>query len=71
MTNLTVGVSVSNLDSLDLYELYQEVGNSLDSIVSNMSQHDLDDAKLDIQWCQNLLDYLQERVEQELAEDDE
>jgi len=67
----TVGVSVSNLDSLDLYELYREVGFSVDSIVSNMSQNNLDDAKLDIRWCQDLLDYLSERVEQELAEDEE
>jgi len=67
----TVGVSVSNLDSLDLYELYREVGNSVDSIVSNMSQHDLDNAKLDIRWCQELIDYLEQRVEQELADDDE
>lgn len=67
----TVGVSVSNLDSLDLYELYREVGLSVDSIVSNMSQDNLDNAKLDIRWCQDLLDYLQERVEQELAEDEE
>lgn len=67
----TVGVSVSNLDSLDLYELYREVGLSVDSIVSNMSQDNLDNAKLDIRWCQDLLDYLSERVEQELAEDEE
>lgn len=68
---MTVGVSVSNLDSLDLYELYREVGLSVDSIVSNMSQDNLDNAKLDIQWCQDLLDYLSERVEQELSSDEE
>lgn len=67
----TVGVSVSNLDSLDLYELYREVGLSVDSIVSNMSQDNLDNAKLDIRWCQDLLDYLSERVEQELSSDEE
>ena len=68
---MTVGVSVSNLDSLDLYELYREVGLSVDSIVSNMSQDNLDDAKLDIHWCRDLIEYLDDRIQQELADDKE
>ena len=65
-----IGVDGTDLTACDMYQLYRNVGFSLDSIISNLSRDDKDDIKLDIQRCQELLDYLSQRVEEDFADED-
>jgi len=64
-------VDGTDLDTVtDLYDLYCKIGYTLHSTVSNMSTDDYSDARYDLQEAQELLDYLIERVEKELNDDE-
>ena len=67
-----VSVDGTDLDTCDdLYDLYRHVGNTLDATISNMVTDDRDFALDDIERCERLIQYLRNRVEQELPEIDE
>ena len=62
----------TDLDSLDdLYDLYRKVGWTLDATISNMCTDDRDFALEDIEQAEQLLQYLRQRIESELADSDD
>mgnify|MGYP006279775813 CR=1 FL=1 len=72
MFNIVIAVDGTDLNKVsDLYEVYRKVGLTLDATISNMSTDDYSNARYDLEQCQELLDFLFERVEQELNNDND